>query len=270
MATYKKNNFRPNRQKDRQTETDPVVEQNLETLQEESTTAEVFNTLDEKASKAEAWVQRNQKFIFGGILAVILIGVGYMLYQRLIVTPKENEASNEISYPLQSFRNALNTADTKVKDSLFTVAIKGANGRYGFADIIKNYSGTKAANIATYSAGMAYLQMGKYKEAVTHLDNFSSDDEILSALALGNIGDAFVQLKQDKDALEYYQKAFKKSENKYTAPIYLAKAAFVASSLKDYSKALEYFERVKKDYPNSEEARTVDIQISRIQTLKGE
>lgn len=137
-------------------------------------------------------------------------------------------------------------------------------------DILKNYSGTKAANIATYSAGMAYLQMGKYKEAIEHLDKFKSDDEILGALALGNIGDAFAQLKQPKDALNYYEKAFKKSDNSYTAPIYLNKAGMVASELKEYSKALDYFNKIKKEYPKSEEARTIDIQLSRISTLKNQ
>lgn len=268
MAIYKKNNYRPNRHKEKE-ETTPT-EESLEQLHKESTTAEVFDTLDEKASKTEAWIQRNQKIIIGVIIGLIVVGVGYMLYQQLVVSPREKEASNEITYPLQSFENALNATDTQVKDSLFTLSLNGANGRYGFVDILKNYSGTKAANIATYSAGMAYLQMGKYKEAIEHLDKFKSDDEILGALALGNIGDAFAQLKQPKDALNYYEKAFKKSDNSYTAPIYLNKAGMVASELKEYSKALDYFNKIKKEYPKSEEARTIDIQLSRISTLKNQ
>lgn len=265
MAIYKKNNYRPNRHKSKE---ENVTEESLEKLHKESTTAEVFDTLDEKANKTEAWIQKNQKLILGVVIGIIALGVGYMLYQQLVVSPREKEASNEISYPLQSFENALNATDTRVKDSLFTLALNGANGRYGFNDILKNYSGTKAANIATYSAGMAYLQMGKYQEAIAHLDKFKSDDEILGALALGNIGDAFVQLKQPKEALDYYQKAFKKSNNNYTAPIYLNKAGMVATELKDYPKAIDFFNKIKEEYPKSDEARTVEIQISRINALK--
>lgn len=263
MAIYKKNNYRPNRHKEKEIEVD-----HKETLYQESTTAEVFDTLDEKASKTEAWVQKNQKTILGVIVSVVVIGLGYMLYEQLVVEPREKEASNELSYPLQSFENALNTNGIKEKDSLFNLSLEGTNGRYGFLDIAEKYQGTKASNIAVYSAGMAYLNMSKYKEAIEYLDKFQSDDEILSALALGNIGDAFAQLKQNKEALDYYQKAFEKSKNGYTAPIYLNKAGLIAIELKEYKKALDYFTRIKNDYPKSDEARTTDIQISKINALK--
>lgn len=267
MATYKKNNFRPNRNK----KSDDVskvedLEQIPQNVEQESTTAEVFNTLDEGAYKTEKWVEENQKPILGVIAAVLLIGLGYMLYQQFVSKPNSLQASNEISYPLQTFENALNATDTKVRDSLFNASLKGTNGRYGFLDIIQKYKGTDAANIAYYSAGMAYLHTNKYKEAIENLDKFSSSDNTLSVLTLGNIGDAFVQIKQNKDALDYYEKAFKKGDS-YTAPIYLNKAAFVCIELKEYKKALDFFEKIRKEYPKSEEARNAEIQIARTQTL---
>lgn len=265
MASYKKNNYRPNRHK----KGDEQVEKNLNEIAQESTTAEVFNTLDDKASRIETWVQNNQKLILSGIFALIVAGLGYMFYQQFVVEPKEKEASNEISFPLQTFENALNENNAQVQDSLFQTSLNGADGRYGFLDIIKNYSGTKAANLALYSAGMAYMNLNQYKEAVEYLDKFKSDDDVLSSLALGNIGDAFAQLKQPKDALEYYQKAFSKT-NGYTAPIYLKKAAQVAVELKEYQKALDFYQRIKKEFPKSEEARLADLQISLIETLKNQ
>lgn len=266
MASYKKNNYRPNRHK----KSDEQVEKNLNEIAQDSTTAEVFNTLDDKASRIETWVQENQKLILSGIFALIVAGLGYMFYQQFVVEPKEKEASNEISFPLQTFEDALNQNDIKVKDSLFQTSLNGANGRYGFLDIIKNYNGTKAGNLAFYSAGMAYMNLNQYKEAIEHLDKFQSSDDVLSSLALGNIGDAFAQLKQPSDALEYYQKAFAKNANSYTAPIYLGKAAQVAVELKEYQKALDFYQRIKKEYPKSEEARRADLQISLIETLKNQ
>jgi tetratricopeptide repeat-containing domain protein len=265
MSIYKKNNFRPNRKKHEKPENE--ITQTSEQLAHESTTAEVFQTLDDKAGRAEAWVQKNQRTILGVIAAVVVLGFGYLFYQQFVSSPREKEASNELSYPLQTFNDALNAQTTKDRDSLFTLSLNGANGRYGFLDILKNYSGTKASNIANYSAGMAYLQLNKYKEAITYLDKFNSDDEILSALALGNIGDAFSQLKQYKEALDYYTKAFKKSKNSLTAPIYLKKAGQTAVELKDFSQAVGYFEQIKENYPKSEEARTIDIDLSFVKTL---
>ena len=36
-------------------------------------------------------------------------------------------------------------------DSLFRLALNGGEGKYGFLDIVDEYSGTKAANLANYS-----------------------------------------------------------------------------------------------------------------------
>jgi hypothetical protein len=40
-------------------------------------------------------------------------------------------------------------------------------------------------NLANYYAGMAYLNTGKYNEAIDYLNKFKSDDIVLSGLATG-------------------------------------------------------------------------------------
>src|SRR5690606_1963301 len=114
-------------------------------------------------------------------------------------------------------------------------------GKYGMLDIIKEYSGTPAANLANYYAGTAYLRLKDYKKAVEHLSNFKSDDEILAPLAKGNIGDAFVQLNQKDDALDYYEQAANMRTNEYTTPMYLYKAGAIALEQGKADKALTYF-----------------------------
>lgn len=248
MATYKKRGFKPKTK---------VEAQEFE--EQESTTAEVFSTLDESASKTEEWVSRNQSYILGAI-GVIAIGVlGYLAYSQFVQNPKEASAANEMYYPQQYFDQAL--ASTTAKDSLFTLALEGAEGKYGFLDIIEEYSGTKAANLANYSAGMAYLNMNKYEEAVDYLEEFKSDDEILGALAKGGMGDAFMQLNDPKYALEYYEAAIAHSTNEYTTPKFLYKAGVTALEMGDKAKALKYFERIKNEFSSSDEARSIDAFI---------
>ena len=248
MATYKKRGFKPkNKEEEAQIE------------QHDSTTAEVFNTLDEGASKTEEWVQKNQNYILG-VIGVIAVGVlAYLGYHQFIQNPKEASAANELFYPQQYFDQAL--ASETEKDSLFTLALNGAQGKYGFLDIIEEYSGTKAANLAKYSAGMTYLNLKQYDQAVSYLEDFSSDDDIMGAMAKGGIGDAFSQLNQPEDALDYYEKAIAHSDNEFTAPRYLHKAGVIALALGEKSKALGYFERIKEEYPNSQEANGVDALI---------
>jgi len=255
MATYKKRGFKPKNKAEGQ-----------ELLEQESATAEVFSTLDEGASKTEAWVASNQNYILG-IIGVVAVGVlGYLAYVQFIENPKEASAANEMYYPQQNFDQALTS--TTAKDSLFNLALNGAEGKYGFLDIIDEYSGTKAANLANYSAGMAYLNMQKYQEAISHLEKFNSDDDILGALAKGGLGDAFMQLGQPEDALGFYDKAIAHSPNDYTAPKFLYKAGVSALDLNQNDKALQYFKRIKDEYASSDEARTIDAFIGMAQSSK--
>ena len=248
MATYKKRGFKPKNKAEEQ-----------ELAEHESATAEVFSTLDESASKTEAWVAKNQNYILG-IIGVVAVGVlGYLAFVQFVEKPKEANAANEMYYPQQYFDQAL--SNTTAKDSLYNLALNGAEGKYGFLDIIDEYSGTKAANLANYSAGMAYLNMQKYQEAISHLEKFSSDDDILGALAKGGLGDAFMQLGQPEDALEFYDKAIAHSNNDYTAPKFLYKAGVSALDLNQNEKALQYFQRIKDEYASSDEARTIDAFI---------
>ena len=67
--------------------------------------------------------------------------------------------------------------------------------------------------LANYSAGMSYLNLKDYVNAIDYLDKFKSDDVMLSALAKGAIGDAFAQIGQPEDAYDYYVAAFEISDN---------------------------------------------------------
>ena len=246
MATYKKRGYKPQNK----------AEKEVEVL-EDSTTAEVFNTLDESASKTEAWVSKNQNIILGFIGVVALGILGYLAFDQFVQKPKESEASNELYYPQRFFDDAMQ--NTEQKDSLLTLALNGADGKFGFLDIINEYSGTKAANLAKYSAGMAYLNQQKYQEAITYLEEFSSDDEILGALAKGGIGDAFSQLEQPGEAMEYYKKAIAHSSNDFTTPKFLYKAGILAMNSGEKAKAAEFFERIKEDFPKSSQANDIDV-----------
>ncbi len=248
MATYKKRGYKPKNK---------VEEQEFE--ERDSATAEVFSTLDESASKSEEWVSKNQNYILGIIGVVAVAVLGYLAYVQFVQNPKEANAANEMYYPQQYFDQAVNSSTAK--DSLYNLALKGADGKYGFLDIIDEYSGTKAANLANYSVGMAYLNMQQYQEAIDYLEDFSSDDAILGALAKGGLGDAFMQLDQPGDALGYYEKAIAHSANAYTTPKFLYKAGVTALELKQNDKALGYFQKIKNDFSNSDEARTIDAFI---------
>jgi tetratricopeptide (TPR) repeat protein len=241
MATYQKRGYKPKSKKEKE-----------EKLHEDSTTAEVFDTLDEKASKTEEFVRKNQNIIFGLIGVIVIGALGYLGYQNFILEPKEKEAAIEMNQAQIFFDNAIN-ATGKAQDSIFNLAINGGNSKLGFVDVASNYSGTKTASLAHYYAGISYLNIGEYEKAIEHLDQFKLKDEVIAPMAKGAIGDAFLQINQPEDALGYYQDAIKLSNNSFTTPKYLLKAAITALDIKQPKKAMEFLERIKQEFPDATE-----------------
>lgn len=256
MATYKKRGYKPNTKEEQQN-----------SVEDHSTTAEVFNTLDEGASKTEEWVAKNQKYIFIIIGAVALVILGYLGYEEFIQEPKEAEAANEMFQAQQYFDSALN-ASTAESDSLYNLALTGGQGKFGFEDIIENYGGTKAGNLANYYAGMAYLNTNQYDKAIDRLEDFESDDEILAPLAKGAIGDAFMQIDQPENALDFYKEAATMRDNSFTTPKFLMKAAVVAIQLGDAGVAEEYLTRIKNEFPDAPEANQVAVYLGQAQAMQ--
>ena len=253
MATYKKRGYKP-----------ATKEEKEHDIVDHSTTAEVFNTLDESASKTEDWVIANQKYIFIIIGIVAAVVLGYLGFKEFIAKPKQSEAMNEIFQAKKYFNEAV--AGT-ASDSLYTLSLNGGEGKLGMLDIASEYSGTKAGNIANYYAGMAYLNLKDYKNAISYLGEFSSDDQVLAPMAKGSIGDAFVQLNQPEDALGYYEQAAKLRANEFTTPLYLHKAGVIALELGKTDKALTYFKDIKENYASSTEATNIDVFIGKAQAL---
>ena len=253
MATYKKRGYKKS--------IAPEVEKRIE---DESTTAEVFEKLDSTASRTEEWISNYQNFIIIGVGIIAISVLSYLGYQSYILGPKKLEAISELSQAQYYFELAVNGQQS---DSLFKRALNGGEGKYGFLDIIENYSGTPAAKLATYSAGMAYLNLGDYVSAIDYLDKFDTDDVMLKALAKGAIGDAFAQIGQPEEAYDYYVSAFESSDNTFSAPKYLFKAGMLGASLVKNKAALSYFRRIQSEFPDSAEAGRVEVQIGRLENL---
>ncbi len=255
MATYKKKGHKPTTKEDRRKK-----------VEEESTTAEVFNTLDEGANKTEEWVASNQKYIYIIVGLAALFILGFLGYNRFIQEPKENEAANEMFQAQEYFNQALDNSGAQ-SDSLYNMALTGGEGKFGFLDIIDEYGSTDAANLANYYAGFAYLNTNRYQEAIEYLEDFSSDDEILAPLATAGIGDAFLQLDQPEEALNYYEKAASMRSNSFSTPKALLKAAITAIQLGKGEDAAKHLNRIKNEFDGTPEAEQVPVYLGRAQAM---
>jgi tetratricopeptide (TPR) repeat protein len=253
MATYSKRGYKAPKEKEVKDGAEAVVID-----EKDSTTAEVFSKLDETATITEDWVAKNQKIIIGLVAAAAIFTIGYLAYQRFIALPQQDEAANEMFVAQQNFQKA---TDGVASDSLYKLSLNGSEGKFGFLKIADEYSGTDAGNLANYYAGIAYLNTGKYTEAIDYLSKFKSDDIVLGALAKGAIGDAYSQKNQPKEALENYVKAAESNKNDFTTPRFLLKAGKTALALGNKADALKYFTDIKDNFEGTPEYASVDVLI---------
>ena len=198
------------------------------------------------------FVRDNQKsltFIAAAIVAMIII---YIAYQKLYLAPREVDATNQM-YVAQDFW----------AKKEWDKAIKGDAGYPGLEKIVSEYSNTKAANLAYYYLGIAYLNKGEFRKAIDNLTTYRGDDTMIAAQALGNTGDAYVELKDYDKAETYFKKAIDKSKNKFLSPMYLKKLGLVYEATNDNKSASEAYKTIKTDYPESTEAQSIDEYIAR-------
>ena len=208
----------------------------------------------------ETFFNKNKKILTIAMGALVVLVGGYMYYTEMIQKPKEKKALEEIF-----------TAEFFFAKDSFNLALNGREGEfYGFLQVIDEYGGTKAGNLANYYAGVCYLRMGQFEDAISHLKKFKSSDVILGPMALGCIGDAYRELGQSEEAALYYEKAAGKSDNAFTAPMYLKKAGMTyEEDLKDLEKALKAYKKIREEYGNSTEGRDIGRYITRLEYQLG-
>ncbi|MFN3952516.1 MAG: tetratricopeptide repeat protein [Thermaurantimonas sp.] len=225
----------------------------------ESKHDEVILDVGETLTKAEVFIEKNKKPITYVVVGIIAGFAAYFGFKYLYLDPLEKEAQLEL-YKAQ---------ENIDRDSL-RLALDGDGVSMGLLEIADEYSLTKAGNLAHYYAGVCYLQLGEYEEAIRQMDRFKTDDPVFSVLAKGVIADAFLEIGQPKEALEYYNKAVKASSNEFVVPFYLKKAGMLAEEQGRLKDARSYFERLKNDFPKSQHALDVDKFLARIEAKQSQ
>jgi len=212
--------------------------------------------VQEVYSKTEHFVENNKKTMIIVVLAAIVIIGGYFSYKKLIIAPMEIEA-----------QSAMFMAEKYFEQDSLQKAINGDGLNYGLIDIADEFSGTKSANLAHYYLGICYRNTGDYEMAIEELEKFSSDDVMISVVAIGAIGDSYLELNDVDKAISYYEKAAKHNTNNLTSPIYLFKAGLAYEDNQDYASANKKYIAIKEDFPDSREAQTIEKYIARVESF---
>lgn len=197
--------------------------------------------LADKLQGAETWAERNPKTVIGISVVIALIVGGYFGFQYY-KDNQESEAQREMFQAVFYFE----------ADSL-DLALNGDGNNLGFIDIIDEYGVTKAAKLANYYAGVAYLKQGKFEVARLYLEDFSSNDFLVQARAYSLIGDTYMEEEKYEEAARYYEKAANYKPNKYFTPTYLMKAALAFEKSNQVDKAKGAYDKIISQYWDSQE-----------------
>jgi tetratricopeptide (TPR) repeat protein len=217
-----------------------------------TTTAPDSNPLE----NIQGFYEKNQKVINGTLTAVLLIAVGVFAYFRLYLAPRETKAASKVFYAQQYFAS----------DSLER-ALQGDGQHPGFIKVIKDYSGTKTANLCHYYAGVCYLKLGNYKAAVKQLEDFDGKGTLLSSAGAGALGSAYLESGNMKKAIDQYEKASSNKEDVIQTPFYLQLLATTYEMNKQPEDAKKAYIRIRDEYPNSMQARDIERSLARLGVL---
>jgi tetratricopeptide (TPR) repeat protein len=210
--------------------------------------------VEQRWSRLENYVDDHKKTITTVSIIVALLVGGFATFKYWYIPSQEQDAE-------MAMRRAQNyfAADSVNK------AIKGDGANPGFQEIADQFGWTPAGHLANYYLGLCYYQNGNYQQAIDNLEKFNAHDVLISPTAVGVEGDAEMQLNNTDKAIEYYMEASKRSDNDYTSPLYLKKAAQAYEVKGDYTNALNIYQTIKTQYFNYAEANDIDKYIARAQ-----
>ena len=214
--------------------------------------------VEDALTQSEAFLIKYKKAIIGGILAVIIIVAGAIMYKHLYAEPREEKA-----------QAALFKGQELFEQDAFEQALNGDSiGYIGFVKVADQFSGTKAANLAKAYAGICYQSLGKYDEALKYLSDFDGNDQMVAPAILGATGNCYAQLGQLDKASSTLLKAADKADNNTLSPIFLLQAGEILVKQGKYDDAVKAYTTIKDKYFQSYQAMDIDKYIEQAKLLK--
>lgn len=204
------------------------------------------------------FINNKKGLTIGGSAIVLLLGC-YLGYKYFIVDPAQEEANIK----------AYKAEDIMDFDDSLSMALNGdpKMGITGLKEIADEYGYTKAGKRAALRVGKILLEQGNPEEAIEYLEKFDLNDKVGQTHAFGNLGQAYADKKDFEKAASYFQKAADQAKLVNISSRYQKLAGLAYEELKEYDKAVDCYQKVQKEYFNSDQARDIDKYIERAKGL---
>lgn len=196
-------------------------------------------------TRTELFIEDNKKAITIGVAGILVVVLSLLGYKKLIAEPNAKKAA-EMTWKAEYYFEV---------DSL-DKALNGDDQWPGFVTIADEYGSTPSGSLAHYYMGAIYMQKGEFEAALDHYKKADLDDNVLGVMAVGNQGDALVELGRMDEAVKQFEKAAGMTNNEIIAPMYLMKAGILHQQAANWSAAAKAFNRVATEFPTSMDANT--------------
>lgn len=214
--------------------------------------------VEDALTQSEAFLIKNKNAIIGGILAVIIIVAGVIMYKHLYAEPREEKAQAALFKGQQLF-----------EQDNFTQALNGDSIDYkGFLSVANEFSGTKAANLAKAYAGICYAHLGNYDEAIKYLNEFDGKDQMIGPAVLAAAGNCYAQKNELDKASAALLKAADGADSNTLSPIYLIQAGEILVKQGKIDEAIKAYTKIKEKYFQSYQAMDIDKYIEQAKLQK--
>jgi len=216
---------------------------------------EVLVDIIEAREQAQDFWSDNQNLVLGGLLAVVLVVGGIFAYNNFYKEPMVKEAIAQSRQAQFQFE----------RDS-FALALSSPGAGYpGFLEIIDKYGATNTGNLANYYAGISYLNLGDYDNAIKYLGDFSPSGDIVPAMKYGAMGDAYSEKGDMSNARSQYKSAIGVNEVDVLTSYYLKKLGMLEENQGNYAAAKEAYQRIKSEFPLSPDGSDIDRFLARVE-----
>ena len=206
--------------------------------------------LDAAQTQGENFFEKNSKMVVVAIVVVFALAAAIFGYKKVIVEPRMNKAQEMLFEAQYKF---------EAQNADYALALNGDANTPGFAQVVEQYGNTPAGNLARMYAAACSLRLGELEQAQSYINSFKSvkgvPGAIINAMAIGIKGDIAVENGDNAKAAKLFEQAAKSSDNDFTTPMYLRKAALAYKAMGEAAKADALLKTINEQYPASYDVR---------------
>ena len=224
------------------------------------------------------WAVSNFKLLVGGLVAVLAITAGILLWQEYSGSRQEQlqsrfaDALDLFHAPVGADADASQDNTIKPKYTFKDDKTKYEKSLSAFQDLADQYSGTKIGSLARYYAALSMNELGQADQARKALQSVVADSRFIEVkdLARNTLADLDLADEKYDDAIALLRQILDQPSEDFPKEIVLLKLGQILEKQGDLAAALEEYRKVTTEYPGTNTASEASTRIRRLEPRVGQ